>query len=156
MGVIRVSGAVVLGFLLFLFGYARFLEWTDETTADPASGAQPGRVAVDDSKKDRYRELARSIGLDYDREYRWTDWYDTRHRIALGTSGEFETLGCSTGPIDPVSRLCNVLGVDRYWESIYFGNHDVTVMYASYDVGDRSFVHLLRLAEGRAPDLHRR
>ncbi|MEE9357464.1 hypothetical protein [Candidatus Vondammii sp. HM_W22] len=94
-------------------------------------------TSVDTDKIDEYRQIATSIGLDFDREYGYREYADIKRTNQLGVAGEYEFFQIG----DEV-------------ESIYFANKNVTVVRRIRHAEPYSYVKLLRLAKGRVPDLH--
>ena len=100
-------------------------------------------------KLDEYRQLAEHIGLDYDVEYSWDEFTALRKQNQLVITGQYELLPSSTGGIflSPRARLG--------WESIYYANYDITVIYQMRSDGVYSSIKLLKLANGLHRDLSR-
>lgn len=101
----------------------------------------------------QYRELAKSIGLDYDREYRYRDLVETNRANSNGIAGQYELLYCDGGERSAETDFCT--GFSEY-ETVYYKNHDVTVTYKYRVENEASFVRLRKIGKGRLQDLHLR
>jgi len=123
-----------------------------------AHPATVNEVHMTGDRTERYRELAERIGLEYGREYGYTEWVDTKRANDIGVAGSYEWLKCSTGEMGE-NELCptdDASEVAMYWETMYYSNHDVTVLYRYRSPESGTYILLLKLAEGRVQDLHRR
>lgn len=113
------------------------------------------QLKLNDENFEQYRDIAKSIGLEYDREYSYTKFADIAHENEIGAAGEYDFLLLSTGGSswnaeDDMKFSKAPLG----WEMIYYSNHDITVIKEVRKVGDYAFIKLLKLAKGKQPDLH--
>jgi hypothetical protein len=119
-----------------------------------AEGNSGAAIQVNQENLADYRQLASDLGLEYDHEYGYSEWVDAKGQSELGSAGEYEFLDCSNGMQD--HGMCDYGANGTYWESVYYSNYDVTLLIQVSSDADSgtSSVNLLKLAEGRHPDLH--
>lgn len=103
----------------------------------------------------QYRSLAADIGFEYGREYRWREFAETKRANGLGVAGGYEFLHCDGERLSPSGSLDGCTGFYEH-ETMYYKNHDVTVAYKYRKEGKEIYARVLKVAEGRVPDLHSR
>lgn len=164
----RITGGVVAGFALFLVAFAVI---SDGDSHANSNGSLV--VTIDRDEIPRYRELASELGLEYGRDYSTDEWWfeglePFQFRIPeIGDCGTWaepkeceqrpgygglETLYCSHGR-NAVNR-CETQGESPFLETVYLTEHDVTLLAQMRREDPYTYVTLLKLAEGRHPDLH--
>jgi hypothetical protein len=146
---------LIVVLLALTFGGAAFAKPIDLPVNDlPWTEHQ---ILVDSDDLFAYALLAASMGLEFDRTYGYREWADATAANEIGIAGQYEPLLLSTGgnlfDAEAATRAANT---PLHWEMMYVANHDITMIWAIRNDGERSFVRLLKLAPGRVPDLHLR
>ena len=95
--------------------------------------------------------------MDYDRTYGYQEWADHKRKNEIGSAGNYEMLNFSTeGDPDNQQAMYASMREPYHWESFYFSNHDLTMLYVIKPIGNgRSSVKILKIETGRVPDIHR-
>ncbi len=114
------------------------------------------RLAFDPEKVEEYRNLAAEIGMDYDKTYGYREWAESKRNNEIGAAGHYEMLNFSTeGDPENQQSMYASMREPHHWESFYFSNHDVTMLYVIKPASaGSSSVKILKIEEGRAPDIH--
>ncbi len=144
--------------------------------AFPGSAAQeenPGAVNVDQGEVSKYRDLAGELGLQYGRDYSYREWrldvlkqfqFDIPEVGDCGTwaepkdceqqagTGGVEYIYCSHGR-DNVG-LCDQRGAGPHIETVYLTEKDVTLVTELRTDEPATRVKILKIEEGRHPQLH--
>lgn len=166
---LRVTGGVVVGSALLLAGFGLI--------ADSGNGSDDGVVIeIRQDEIPEYRELASELGLDYDRDYGYRDWrlevldQFQSWQPGVGDCGTWTTpkeceqqpgysglelLYCSHGR--DTTNNCDMRGEEPFIETVYLSKRDMTLLTKMQlaEDGAHMKVELLRLAEGRRPNLHK-
>lgn len=143
---------IVVLLLLALAGAARA-----ETKVLQYPGAVH-KLVLRSEKLEEYNRLANSIGFVLLKEYSYTEYVDIKRENKVGSGGgEWDWLLLSTGgnewDLDASKRFFKQ---PARWETTYYANHDLTVIHEERNDpdGTHSWVRILKVAEGRRPDLH--
>jgi len=159
----KISTFVFLGFFAFLVAYSQVVSISagepsipseiQEINENPAT-AKP--VTFDQQEVEQYRVLAAAVGMDYDRTYGYQEWADHKRKNEIGSAGNYEMLNFSTeGDPDDQQAMYASMREPHHWESFYFSNHDLTMLYVIKPTGNgRSSVKILKIETGRVPDIH--
>ncbi len=133
-----------------------------KTTATASIPIQPpktthvlNKIIINDEMIGTYRQLASRMGFDYDKEYGYRDFYDIKVKNNIGDGGEYEPLMLSTG--GDFWDADDSIHFDKQqvaWETFYYKTHNITWIRQIRHQADRSYVKLLKLAEGRVPNLN--
>lgn len=131
-------------------------------------------VTIDRADIPKYQEMASELGLKYGYDYSTDEWWlETINQFEVwqpgsgdcGTWAEpkeceqqpgyhgLETLYCSHGrnAVD----TCETRGESPFFETVYLTDHDVTLLtQLRREEPHNTYVTILKLAEGRHPDLH--
>ncbi|MEA3548590.1 MAG: hypothetical protein U9R66_13095 [Thermodesulfobacteriota bacterium] len=124
-------------------------------TQSPKTAPAPNKIIINDEMIGTYRELASRMGFDYDKEYGYREFWVLTVENKVGVDAEWEPLMLSTGgdfwdPDDSIHFNKQQVA----WETFYYKNHNITWIRQIRHQGDHSYVKLLKLAEGRVPDLN--
>ena len=113
------------------------------------------QLNLDSDNFEQYRELAASIGLDYDAEYSYREFADIKRANKIGEAGSYEFLMYSTGgDVADDDTYLKFSKAQIAWESMYYSNHDLTMIKQVRNSGDGSYIKLLKLSKGRDTDLY--
>ena len=160
------------------FAAAVCLQFAGGVVGDYVSESDDSDTLVIEIPQDEtpsYRRLADTLGLEYDREYGYRNWRlealdQFRFDIpAIGDCGTWaepkeceqqaglgglELLYCSHGR--DVTDNCDIRGEGPFIETVYLTEKDVTLLTQLRHDEDNVHTHvkLLKLVEGRRPDLH--
>jgi hypothetical protein len=106
-------------------------------------------LEFDQDKIAEYRQIAKELGFNYDQEYYYTAFVELQKSKGLGLAGRYEYFPSSSGDLFISLKALNG------WEFVYYKNADVTMIYQIRHNEERtnSYVRLLKLANGRVPDL---
>lgn len=154
------------------------LQFAGGVVGDYVSGSGDSETLVIEIPQDEtpsYRQLADTLGLDYDREYDYRNWrlealekfrFDIPASGDCGTWAEpkeceqqaslggLELLYCSHGR--DITDNCDMRGEGPFIETVYLTEQNVTLLTQFRRDQDDVHTHvkLLKLAEGRRPELH--
>ncbi|ERS04793.1 hypothetical protein Q673_06115 [Marinobacter sp. EN3] len=113
-------------------------------------------VNFDSENIDHYRTIAAELGMDYDKSYGYREWADSKRQNEIGIAGHYEMLNFSTeGDPDDQQAMYASMREPHHWESFYFSNHDVTMLYVIKPAeAGRSLVKIIKVERGRVPEIH--
>ena len=115
------------------------------------------KLIMNDKNIKKYKKLAKRIGFDTDVQYSYTDYANIKRKNKVGIAGAYEFMLLSTGGTSLDYEAMQRFNSQQCgWEMMYYSNHDLTVIYEICNSPDRStsFVRILKVAEGRRPNLH--
>ncbi|SES28036.1 hypothetical protein SAMN04487958_11212 [Vreelandella subterranea] len=140
-----------------------------------ALGLMAGALHADSDTVAVQQNLASELGLEYEGEYSYRDWrlevleqfqFSIPEIGDCGTwdepkdceqnagYGGLELLYCSHGK--DITDNCDMKGEGPFFETVYLTEQDVTLLtkFQNKDDDGHTRVKLLKLAEGRQPDIH--
>lgn len=145
MKLIRVPLAIVVGFFLLLFIYSLI-------SSNAGASDDADRVEVTQQEREESARLANSVGVDFGKSYRRQEWADLKREIGLFDAGNYEFLDCSNGMLE--HGMCDYAKSQQYWESVYDSSENATFLLDVWADGDASYVKILKIKEGRDPQIH--
>ena len=127
-------------------------------TLKPSYPQAAYQIIIKTEDFEKHNKLANTIGLELGRTYSYTEYANINKENDTGTAGNYDFLELSTGG--------NAWDGDAYnkfakqccgWETTYYSNHDLTVIHevCKDQTNTRSFVRILKIAEGRKTELYK-
>ena len=127
-------------------------------TLRPSYPQAAHQIIIETEDYEKYNELANSIGFEIERTYSYTEYADINRANDTGTAGNYDFLLLSTGGNAWDGDAYNKFTKQRCgWETTYYSNHDLTVIHevCKDQTATRAWVRILKVAEGRRPDLYK-